>query len=687
MTRINSPLSQHRREIRLVRFLSPSISESQDPPGTIHLELRHASLNDENTRYWALSYVWGDITDPIIIYVNNTPILIRRNLYAALIQLYKDTTAAAAGHAPPWLWIDAICVQQLSVEEKTWQVRLMQYIFSQAEAVQMWLGPGTERSDMAMDFICRFGPRAMSTGILNVVADPQKNAWIQSWANFQRGAKREYAGARIIEENKGFRKLVDIVSELANDVDFRDDLHDAVSLHPGPSQSLPIALAISDLMTREYWNRIWIVQEVALASKARVLCGTKSVPLNIFDSALSVVNISPHGFTGGLSGVFYTCIPLQIRRRLIYNKIKPALPDILIHYTAPPSRPFYSASNPRDIIFGILGLISEEDRLGLVVDYHKTVARVFTEVTKALLGYAPKIGPSNFSLEWCCPRSKPLSYEKVHLPSWVCDWSALGRYGFRVWPVSYDHDYEAALKHSTGVYDPSEPCDNYPEILRRSGCRVSVVTEVAEPPRLYQHNEWSISQLASSEAPNYLSSIHQFVHLGPESGPAEDYIWRTASMGDVHGRHHKWDKMEDATVLEEVMLFLRKIWRGTPVNAAALTPAQIDYIEEGTPIFYTGRESCIQDKIDRLATQLPYLAATGGRGRTLFRTNKLMLGLGHVAVQPGDIVVLLWGEKSPFVIRTRENGGFTFVGDAYIDGIMYGEFLRTEPPQEVFNIY
>ncbi|KAJ4164492.1 hypothetical protein LMH87_006165 [Akanthomyces muscarius] len=268
MTHSNSPLSQHRREIRLVRFLSPSISESQDPPGTIHLELRHASLDDENTRYWALSYVWGDIADPIIIYVNNTPILIRRNLYAALIQLYKDTTAAATGHAPPWLWIDAICVQQLSVEEKTWQVRLMQYIFSQAEAVQMWLGPGTERSDMAMDFICRFGPRAMATGILNV----------------------------------------------GQNANFRDDLRDAVSLHPGPSQSLPIALAISDLMTREYWNRIWIVQEVALASKARVLCGTKSVPLNIFDSALSVVDISPRGFTGGLSGVFSTCIPLQIRR-------------------------------------------------------------------------------------------------------------------------------------------------------------------------------------------------------------------------------------------------------------------------------------------------------------------------------------------------------------------------------------
>lgn len=322
------------------------------------------------------------------------------------------------------------------------------------------------------------------------------------------------------------------------------------------------------------------------------------------------------------------------------------------------------------------------------MDYHKTIARVFTEVTRALLRSVHKMGPSEFGLEWCCPRSKPISYQNIDLPSWVCDWSTLGRYGFRVWPVSYGHDYNAGSKQVTGVYETPEQYDDRPEILRRSGYRVSVVTEVMEPPRLYQHNEWSILQLPSSETPKYLSSILQFVHLGLESGPGEDYIWRTASMGDVHGRpHHKWDKMDDATVLEEVMSFLRKIWRGTPIDAAALTPALINYIEQGTLIFYTGGESSIEDKIDRLATQLPYIAAAGGRERTLFKTNKLMLGLGHVAVQPGDIVVLLWGEKSPFVIRPIEKGGFTFVGDAYVDGIMYGEFLRTEPDEEVFDIY
>lgn len=69
---------------------------------------------------------------------------------------------------------------------------------------------------------------------------------------------------------------------------------------------------------------------------------------------------------------------------------------------------------------------------------------------------------------------------------------------------------------------------------------------------------------------------------------------------------------------------------------------------------------------------------------------KGMFGLGHVAVRSGDVVTLLWGFKSPIILRPRdesEGGGYTFVGDAYVDGIMYGEFLETSPAHEDFEIY
>ena len=64
-----------------------------------------------------------------------------------------------------------------------------------------------------------------------------------------------------------------------------------------------------------------------------------------------------------------------------------------------------------------------------------------------------------------------------------------------------------------------------------------------------------------------------------------------------------------------------------------------------------------------------------------------MFSLGSECVKPGDLVTLLWGVESPILIRPRENGGFYLLGDAYVDGIMYGEFLKTEPLHEVFEIH
>lgn len=74
----------------------------------------------------------------------------------------------------------------------------------------------------------------------------------------------------------------------------------------------------------------------------------------------------------------------------------------------------------------------------------------------------------------------------------------------------------------------------------------------------------------------------------------------------------------------------------------------------------------------------------------LFKTTKGMFGLGHTAIQPGDTVSLLWGIRSPIILRPRDDeagGGFTFVGDAYIDKIMYSEFLKTAPAHKDFEIY
>lgn len=65
----------------------------------------------------------------------------------------------------------------------------------------------------------------------------------------------------------------------------------------------------------------------------------------------------------------------------------------------PRSRPFYSASDPQDILFWILGIVIEEDVLGLRADYGLTPARIFAILTLALIDQK-----QSFNLNSCVPR-------------------------------------------------------------------------------------------------------------------------------------------------------------------------------------------------------------------------------------------------------------------------------------------
>ncbi|KAJ4341754.1 hypothetical protein N0V95_007108 [Ascochyta clinopodiicola] len=102
--------------------------------------------------YEALSYTWGDWTDPKKIYVadgaayNQSPdtsfhcLDVTNNLYTAMQHL-RDTIL------PRIIWIDAICISQDNLAERAEQVRFMATIFSHAFRVVVWLGE--EQSESA----------------------------------------------------------------------------------------------------------------------------------------------------------------------------------------------------------------------------------------------------------------------------------------------------------------------------------------------------------------------------------------------------------------------------------------------------------------------------------------------------------------------------------------------------------
>jgi Heterokaryon incompatibility protein (HET) len=71
---------------------------------------------------------------------------VTKNLYEALHHLRDETR-------PRVLWIDAICINQRNLPERSSQVRRMADIYSLSKRVVVWLGPEAEDSSLALELL------------------------------------------------------------------------------------------------------------------------------------------------------------------------------------------------------------------------------------------------------------------------------------------------------------------------------------------------------------------------------------------------------------------------------------------------------------------------------------------------------------------------------------------------------
>ena len=108
---------------------APLLSEGNE--NNIQCKMRSV-LFSEKPKYEALSYTWGREEPNKLILVGNFEFLVRENLYNALSNLRKSEER--------YLWIDALCINQNDDEERQRQVGLMDYIYTRAECVIVWLG-------------------------------------------------------------------------------------------------------------------------------------------------------------------------------------------------------------------------------------------------------------------------------------------------------------------------------------------------------------------------------------------------------------------------------------------------------------------------------------------------------------------------------------------------------------------
>ncbi|EXF81291.1 hypothetical protein CFIO01_07811 [Colletotrichum fioriniae PJ7] len=687
----HAPLNESRREIRLARILPPP-DKQVSAKNTVALEIKHASLDETGLSYTALSYVWGSATDTTPIEIEGASFSVTLNLHAALRQLQTDSVDS-------WLWIDALCIGQANLEEKSWQISTMRDIFSGADMVYVWLGPGTEISDLAMDFISRAGTTLHKYDAVDLRSkfrdNPEVKLYIQEHFSPQGEDINPSKSMTTIKE--AYRMKEDPTPQDRSQVDEREPLmrfklavYDILRDFFG-HRSLRISEAIRDLLDREYWQRIWIIQEVVLARSASVVvAGNRSVLLDIFDAALKILwdhrgavhldHPSWTRFTLQISGMLRGMKSLGVRYQH-RRGVRVRLENILWELTVAPERPHYSATDPRDILFGLLGILEESEKQSSRVDYSLSKEDVFVNITTTILD-SPGGGHSRFRLDSTVPGNR-----NGTLPTWVPDWQVIGQYGVFTWPISYSHGFEAAAqrKQRRKASDCLVKQDGRTSILQE-GCYVDKVTQVMAAPKWEQADVYTALQLKRPD--DWFFSIIEFANIGPEPNPEEDHILRTL-------RHADYRKITDNgyyAITPEVTDLWRRIMRVQSLDAATLTTEETELVVTYTrsrrhPSRSDEHSGVSDEDLSKFAQDARRFLGALNRNRTLFKTAKGRVGLGHVGVEVDDVVTLVLGASSPIILKERTEGHFYFGGDAYVDGIMYGEFLETKPAEVEFRIF
>ncbi|KAI7499782.1 hypothetical protein KC367_g4146 [Hortaea werneckii] len=326
---IYQPLDTSKHEFRLVRV-------SADDNGEIGILLDVFSL-DSPPEYVGLSYCWTEHPPTIQITLNHLPFWVRPNLYDFLKRFARERKT-------DWVYIDALCINQANVTERSNQVILMGRVFRGAKMVIAWLG-GRLPNDLRVTTHHKEIEEALSA--LH---------------------RASFAG----------QDLLTFVSQPTSEGHGRE----LAATH----YRLFIAFA-----SHAYWNRLWIVQELVFAQDFLLWCGRlhlTSCQLSALISILEgdfpqfkafVPSLSPQRGWHMPSWVRHMEDPRRIlsissiyhwRRDFQINDSPRHNCDLLnaVNFTAT-----YDCLLPHDHIFSIVGLTSSV----IVVDYSMPMLELY----------------------------------------------------------------------------------------------------------------------------------------------------------------------------------------------------------------------------------------------------------------------------------------------------------------------
>jgi hypothetical protein len=386
---------------------------------------------------------------------------------------------------------------------------------------------------------------------------------------------------------------------------------------------------LDDLFSRPYWRRVWVVQELAAANRTNreceIRCGAESVTLKQLQEFIRRV---------------FRLVKLRDFTPILYPRA------ILSLSTQDPSRTFMKvlfesaslqATHACDRIYGIRGISPKFYRDNIRVDYSKDMT--FQSLSMKVITLMIK---KERRLDVLCCFNQ--YQQDQNCPSWLRDFRSRNP---GIAPEMYSAD--GGRKANAEIVN---------QILRVRGVSLGrIQTNTAWNNR--PHVRGAPSELAGIEDIAMASLLHH--------SPAPIDLWGNNCFAEMISRKN----IRNSELGDQYLHQCKKVWN-----------LRRDY-EEGvfawkkdTPIYEPDDDLWQRKHAAKKPNDEPFCSMFARLiGRSVFMTDGFNLGLGPPEIKAGDIVCVLYGCSLPVVLR-RDGRFYTFIGPAYVNGGMSGEFVK-----------
>lgn len=229
---------------------------------------------------------------------------------------------------------------------------------------------------------------------------------------------------------------------------------------------------IEDVLSRPWFERMWTLQELLLASHATALCGSKSMEWDAFCEAMTLIEASFAPSSKG-SRNFINCYYARsdFKELISENTDIQAMPSgaggkdaagenrkdlsTIIYHTR-----IRHATDPKDKIFALYGVSQKLGKTLPIPDYTASIPIVYAKATAEIM----RQDNSLWSLDnvWS-------KYRRQDLPSWVPDWSDDPRWSedllSELGCLPVNHGDRESVNHWDGPVE-----DHTPNIIVSSDC-------------------------------------------------------------------------------------------------------------------------------------------------------------------------------------------------------------------------